>query len=139
MTLRLFVPVALVLVTVQAPRTVLAQNAPPASGPVVIMGQLTIKPDRVQEFLKIVQDMTARVKREDKGNIRYDLFNVMPLGNRGAAAAGTTGVNFVFLEEWESQAAFAGHSAWAGPIVQNQWRPLAEKVELVRLTKAPAP
>ena len=135
MTNRLIVSLALAAATAQAPSTVLAQNAPPASGPVVIMGQLTIKPDRVQEFLKIVQDMTARVKREDKGNIRYDLFTVMPLGNRGDGAAPTTGANFVFLEEWESQAAFTAHSAWAGSIVQNQWRPLADRVELVRLTR----
>jgi quinol monooxygenase YgiN len=133
MTVRLCSRFALVLSLLAVAAVVRAQNAPPASGPVIIMGQLTIKPDHEREFLKIVQDMTARVKREDKGNIRYDLFRVAPLGNRGAAAPGA---NFVFLEEWESQAAFTAHSAWAGPIVQNQWRPIADKVELVRLSKA---
>src|SRR5690349_4450773 len=102
MTHRSIAWLALALFVFQAPRTVLAQGAASASGPVVIMGQLTIKPDHVQEFLKIVQEMTARVKREDKGNIRYDLFTVMPLGNRGGGAAATAGANFVFIEEWES-------------------------------------
>jgi quinol monooxygenase YgiN len=110
-----------------------AQNAP--AEPVVIMGQIAVKPERATEFLKIVQDMTARVKREDKGNIRYELFAVAPLG-RGAAPAASTVNNYVFIEEWESQAAFTAHGAWAGPIVQNQWRPLAEKVDLVRLSRA---
>lgn len=134
MTSRWLVPFALLLMILLASHDVYAQNAPAAPGPVVIMGQITIKPEREQEFLKIVQDMTARVKREDKGNIRYELFTVAPFGNRGGAPPATE-KNFVFIEEWESQAAFTAHGAWAGPIVQNQWRPLADKVELVRLTR----
>ena len=107
------------------------QNA--AGGHVILMGELKVKQGREADFLKVIAAMTARVKREDKGNIRYEIFKAAPFG---ANAPGVpSGPNYVFLEEWQDQAAFAAHGEWAGPMVQMQWRELTDSMQFMQLSQ----
>ncbi|HTT06960.1 MAG TPA: antibiotic biosynthesis monooxygenase family protein [Steroidobacteraceae bacterium] len=114
----------------------LAAGAPAVAGPFILMIQLHVKPDREQDFLALLKRMTQRVKTQDHGNIRYELFAVAPLGN--AAAAPEPAINYVFLEEWRDQAAATAHGKWAGPIVRTQWRDMSDRMQLIRLSRVPA-
>ncbi len=41
--------------------------------------------------------------------------------------------DYVFVEEWENQAAVGAHLKWALPIVQTKWKELTESTEFLRL------
>lgn len=112
-----------------------AQAAPQAqSGPVILIGQMTVKVGRVEDFIKLVAQMKARVKSQDHGNIRYELFRLAP--RPGQAAGGQSDDRtFYFLEEWRDQAAAAAHGKWAGPIVRTQWREMTDSMQLVRVDR----
>ncbi len=128
-----------------------AQDAPaaapagaPASAaahrPFILMVELTVKPDREQDFLKLLQQMKQRVVHQDHGNLVYELFAVAPARPAGAAAAAQGAASapahqYVFLEEWRDQAAAAAHGKWAGPIVRTSWREMTESMRLVPLDR----
>jgi quinol monooxygenase YgiN len=114
---------------------VFAQQNPGTGGHVILMGELKVKQGREADFLKVIAEMTARVKREDTGNIRYEIFKAAPFG--AGASATPSSPNYVFLEEWQDQAAFAAHGSWAGPMVQTQWRELTDSMQFLQLS-APA-
>jgi quinol monooxygenase YgiN len=114
----------------------LAASAPAVAGPFILMIQLHVKPDREKDFLALLARMTQRVKTQDHGNIRYELFAVAPLAN--AAAGPAPPINYVFLEEWRNQAAATAHGKWAGPIVRTQWRDMTDSMQLIRLSHVPA-
>ena len=109
-------------------------SASAAAGPFILMAQLHVKADREKDFLNLLAQMTHRVKTQDHGNIRYELFAVAPAPN---AAAGSAGANYVFLEEWRDQAAATAHGKWAGPIVRTQWREMTDSMQLMRLSRVP--
>ena len=102
-----------------------------ASGHVILLGQLKVKAGKEAAFLKVIDEMTARAKREE-GNIRYRVFKAAPFGNAPASASTP---NFIFIEEWEDQASFDAHGKWAGPMVQSQWGPLTDSMQFLRLTR----
>jgi quinol monooxygenase YgiN len=106
-----------------------AQENPPSSH-VIIMGTIKVKEGREEDFRKAMHDATARTKSEDKGNVRYDFYNVSPMGRGGQTPGPAT---IIFIEEWQDQASAAAHQKWAGAVVQNVWRELAD-VQFVRLT-----
>lgn len=112
-----------------------AQQNVGTGGHVILMAELKVKQGREAEFLKVIAEMTARVKREDKGNIRYEIFRAAPFG--AGAPASPSGPNYVFLEEWRDQEAFAAHGSWAGPMVRTQWRDLTDSMQFLQLS-APA-
>jgi len=112
-----------------------AAAAPAVAGPFILMFQLHVKADREKDFLNLLAQMTHRVKRQDHGNIRYELYAVAPLANAAAGSAPT--VNYVFLEEWRDQAAATAHGKWAGPIVRTQWRDMTDSMQLIRLAHVP--
>lgn len=114
----------------------LAASAPAVAGPFILMFQLHVKADREKDFLALLAQMKQRVKTQDHGNIRYELFAVAPLGN--AAAAPAPAINYVFLEEWRDQAAATAHGKWAGPIVRTQWRDMTDSMQMIRLSHVPA-
>lgn len=136
---------------------VAAQPAPPAAaasavpagtasrGPFILMIQLTVKPDREQDFLKLLRQMKDRVVHQDHGNIVYELFAVAPPRPPGTpggqpgprADQPSTQHQYVFLEEWRDQAAAAAHGKWAGPIVRTQWREMSDSMRLVPLNRVP--
>ena len=103
-------------------------NAP--AGHVILLATIKLKAGREQDFLKLLAEMAARVKKEDTGNIRYELFSVAPGRGAQTGAAPT----YIFYEEWQDQASSAAHGKWAGPIVQMQWREMSESVEFQRLS-----
>lgn len=107
----------------------LAQDAAPP-GHVIIMGTIKVKEGHEEDFRKAMREATARTKSEDKGNVRYDFYDVAPMGRGGQAAASAT---IIFVEEWQDQASAAAHQKWAGPVVQNVWRAAAD-IQFVRLT-----
>src|SRR5262249_34158321 len=107
----------------------LAQENPP-SGHVIIMATIKVKEGREEDFRKAMHDATTRTKSEDKGNVRYDFFSVAPMGRGGQASGPAT---IIFVEEWQDQASAAAHQKWAGSVVQNVWRELAD-IQFVRLT-----
>ena len=109
-----------------------AQRAGGIGEHVILMGELKVKAGREPDFLKVIAEMTARVKREDKGNIRYEIFKASPFGAN--ASATPSGPNYVFLEEWQDQAAFMAHGSWAGPMVQTQWRELTDSMQFIQLS-----
>ena len=109
-----------------------AQQNAGTGGHVILMGELKVKQGREADFFKVIAEMTARVKREDKGNIRYEIFRAAPFG--AGASATPTGPNYVFLEEWQDQAAFAAHGSWAGPMVQTQWGELTDSMQFLQLS-----
>ncbi len=114
-----------------------AQPVPRAhSGPVILIGQMTVKAGRVQDFIKLIAQMKSRVMSQDHGNIRYELFRVVP---RPGQAAGSSAADrtFYFLEEWRDQAAAAAHGKWAGPIVGTQWREMTDSMQLARVDRLP--
>jgi quinol monooxygenase YgiN len=113
----------------------IAASAPAVPGPFILMIQLHVKPEREQDFRKLLAQMTHRVKTQDHGNIRYELYAVAPLAN--AAAAPAPAINYVFLEEWRDQAAATAHGKWAGPIVRTQWREMSDSMQVIRLSRAP--
>lgn len=116
-----------------------AARAPAASGPFILMAQLHVKPEREQDFLKLLAQMTHRAKTQDRGNIRYELFAVVPAPNAANAAAGAAhAANYVFLEEWRDQAAATAHGKWAGPIVRTQWSEMTDSMQIMRLSHVPA-
>jgi quinol monooxygenase YgiN len=117
-----------------APQSV-AASAPAVAGPFILMIQLHVKADREKDFLNLLAQMTHRVKTQDRGNIRYELFAVAPLAN--AAAGPAPAINYVFLEEWRDQAAATAHGKWAGPIVRTQWREMTDSMQLIRLSHVP--
>ena len=119
----------------QSPAPSLVAAAPAISGPFILMIQMHVKAEREQDFLKLLAQMTHRAKTQDRGNIRYELYAVAPLGN--AAGAPAAAVNYVFLEEWRDQAAANAHGKWAGPIVRSQWREMTDSMQIVRLRHAP--
>lgn len=104
----------------------------PAGEHVILMGELKVKQGREGDFLKVFAEMAARVKREDKGNIRYQIFKATPFSPGAPAAAG--GSNYVFLEEWQDQATFAAHGAWAAPIVDTKWVELMDSMQFLLLS-----
>ena len=109
-----------------------AQQNTGTRGHVILMGELKVKQGRDADFLKLIAEMTARVKREDKGNIRYEIFKAAPFG---ASTSGTpSGPNYVFLEEWQDQATFAAHGSWAGPLVQTRWSELTDSMQFMQLS-----
>lgn len=115
-----------------------------AHRPFILMIELTIKPDREQDFLKLLRQMKARVVHQDHGNIRYELFAVGPARQPGSAVqAGGPGAGsqaqhqYVFLEEWRDQAAATAHGQWAGPIVRTQWREMSDSMRIVPLDRVP--
>ncbi|HEX4023352.1 MAG TPA: antibiotic biosynthesis monooxygenase family protein [Steroidobacteraceae bacterium] len=118
-------------------RVAVAQGAAAANsdGPIILIGQMTVKAGHEQDFIKLVAQMKARVQSEDHGNIRYELFKVAP--RPGQAAGASDGRNFFFLEEWRDQAAAAAHGKWAGPIVRTQWRALTDSMQLVLVHRLP--
>lgn len=111
-----------------------AVSAPAAAGPFILMAELHVKADREKDFLQLLAQMTHRVKTQDRGNIRYELFAVAPAAS---AAAGPAGPTYVFLEEWRDQAAANAHAKWAGPIVRTQWREMTDSMQLMRLSRVP--
>lgn len=119
----------------QNPPPSIAATAPAISGPFILMIQMHVKPEREQDFLKLLAQMTHRAKTQDHGNIRYELYAVAPLAN--AAGAPAPAINYVFLEEWRDQAAATAHGKWAGPIVRTQWRDMTDSMQVIRLRHAP--
>jgi quinol monooxygenase YgiN len=105
-----------------------------AGGHVILIAQLTVKAGREQDFIKLVAQMKERVRQQDHGNIRYQLFAVAP---PPGAAAGSNGRQFVFFEEWQDQAAAAAHGKWAGPIVRTQWRAMSDSLQFERVSPVP--
>ena len=122
-------------VQAQTAPTSIAASAPAVPGHFILMIQLHVKPEREQDFLKLLAQMTHRVKTQDRGNIRYELFAVAPLST--AAAAPAPAINYVFLEEWRNQAAATAHGKWAGPIVRTQWRDMTDSMQVIRLSRVP--
>jgi quinol monooxygenase YgiN len=99
---------------------------------------LTVKPEREQDFLKLLRQMKERVVHQDHGNIVYELFAQGPArrpGAAGQAAAQGTQHQYVFLEEWRNQAAATAHGTWAGPIVRTQWREMTDSMQIVPLDR----
>jgi quinol monooxygenase YgiN len=105
-----------------------------AGGHVILIAQLTVKAGREQDFIQLFAQMKQRVRQQDHGNIRYELFAVAP---PPGAAAGSSGRKFVFLEEWQDQAAAAAHGKWAGPIVRKQWRDMSDSLQFERVSPVP--
>jgi quinol monooxygenase YgiN len=117
-----------------APQSI-AATAPAAAGPFILMAELHVKADREKDFLNLLAQMKHRVKTQDHGNIRYELFAVAPAPN--AAAGPSSAITYVFLEEWRDQAAATAHGKWAGPIVRTQWRAMTDSMQLMRLSRVP--
>lgn len=111
-----------------------------AHRPFILMVEMTVKPDREQDFLKLLRQMKERVVHQDHGNIRYELFAV---GAARAPQAGAAGAQpqaqhqYVFLEEWRDQAAANAHGKWAGPIVRTQWREMTDSMRIMPLDRVP--
>jgi len=129
---------------ISAPRVARAQPAAAAAHPgdhVILIARMTVKAGREQDFIKLIAQMKARVQREDRGNIRYELFKVAlrpgPGPRSGPGAQPSDSRKFVFLEEWQDQAAAAAHGKWAGPIVRTQWRALTDSMQFVRVQTVP--
>lgn len=120
-----------------------AMGAQPAAGsgahrPFILMVEMTVKPDREQDFLKLLRHMKQRVVHQDHGNIRYELFAVAPVRAASAGAAGSEQSHqYIFLEEWRDQAAASAHGKWAGPIVRTQWREMTDSMRLMPLSRVP--
>jgi len=102
---------------------------------VILIARMTVKAGREQDFINLIAQMKARVRRDDHGNIRYELFKVAPRPGPGAQPSDSR--KFVFLEEWQDQAAAAAHGKWAGPIVRKQWRDLTDTMQVVRVQAVP--
>jgi quinol monooxygenase YgiN len=113
-----------------------------AARPFILMFELTVKPDREQDFLKLLHQMKERVVHQDKGNIVYELFAVAPARPSGTGAAPTaqdnapaTAHQYIFLEEWRDRAAATAHGKWAGPIVRTSWKEMTESMRMVPLSR----
>ncbi len=110
-------------------------------GPFILMIQLTVKPDREQDFVKLLRQMKDRVVHQDHGNILYELFAVAPPRQGGAAGQAGTQADqphrYIFLEEWRDQAAATAHGKWAGPIVRTQWREMTDSMQVIPLSRVP--
>lgn len=114
-------------------------------GPFILMIDLTVKPDREQDFIELFRQMKHRVVHQDHGNILYELFAVAAprpaaAGTPGGAAGARPGEpthRYVFLEEWRDQAAAAAHGKWAGPIVRTRWREMSDSMQIVPLNRVP--
>src|SRR5262245_26521040 len=101
-----------------------------ASNHVIMLGTIKVKPGREDDFKKVLAEMSARMRREDHGNVRFEFYSAAPGRGQDATASPT----WYEYEEWEDQAAFTAHGRWAGPMIQTTWKELTESAVFVRLT-----
>ena len=113
---------------VDGPRSTPA-SAAANSGRVILMAMLTVKAGDEQQFLDLFARM--RVRQQDHGNIRYDLYRSTLLDPPSGSAQAAS--QFVFIEEWRDGAAAQAHGKWAGPIVMHDWRMLTDKMQILSL------
>ena len=109
--------------------TVPAQQTSPGNH-VILLGTIKVKPGRDEDFKKVLTEMSARMHREDTGNVRFEFYSVAPGRGQDPGAPST----FYEYEEWIDQASSSAHARWAGPILQTTWKEMTESYSFARLT-----